>query len=299
MIPDQGSVPLTPIGHKSTKSFQTVQTVTPRQSRPPSLSANQNRSKSFEEYETEISFLKQPTAEPPQGDDYKHESIKSIAQRFGPTAESRFKTVKKSTFEVESKDDMYPMKKGQPHGPGNYQNQLNYNVNQPKPVEWRQSSPELPEKEFILHTRGGPDKYSYDEMVSVTKYGAGQKPKSPKHVEHPSGAKAPQLLKRLPPVLKKNEGDSARLEIEISVTEPQPQVTWFKDDLHVHNKPDTRITSNFGLHTLIIPEVFCEDSGLYKVLVSSPLGTVESVCQLIVEGFNRKNYRFFNCLNFE
>ncbi len=94
---------------------------------------------------------------------------------------------------------------------------------------------------------------------------------------------APQFLRKLAPVIKRGEGQYAQLQLEISGI-PEPQVTWFKDNMHVKNSPDTRIFSKFGIHTLVIPEVFDQDSGIYKALITSPLGILESCSHLIVEG---------------
>ena len=94
---------------------------------------------------------------------------------------------------------------------------------------------------------------------------------------------APRFITHLFPQMKRFEGQVARFEIRVSGN-PEPEITWYKDNLHVNNTPDTRITSNGGLHTLVIPEIFPEDSGLYKVVAKNPLGTVESTTQLIVEG---------------
>jgi hypothetical protein len=95
---------------------------------------------------------------------------------------------------------------------------------------------------------------------------------------------APQFLRKLAPVIKRAEGQHVKLELEVSGV-PEPKVSWFKENMHVRNSPDSRITSKFGVHTLVIPEVFAQDSGIYKALVTSPLGILESYCHLIVEGF--------------
>jgi hypothetical protein len=89
--------------------------------------------------------------------------------------------------------------------------------------------------------------------------------------------------KKLLPELRKYEGQSARFEINVSGS-PEPQVSWYKDTIHIKNSPDTRITSNLGTHTLVIPEIFFEDCGVYKAVASNTQGTVESTCRLIVEG---------------
>jgi hypothetical protein len=107
---------------------------------------------------------------------------------------------------------------------------------------------------------------------------------------------APQFLRKLAPVLKRNERQQARLELEVSGT-PEPQVHWFKDGMPIKNTPDTRLSSTFGLHTLVIPEVFREDSGVYRALVTSPLGTLESFCHLIIEGFFTSFLYYFDFTN--
>ncbi len=115
-------------------------------------------------------------------------------------------------------------------------------------------------------------------------YSTGYKPSILLDYEDNDKPGAPQFLRKLAPVIKRNERQQARLELEVSGT-PEPQVHWFKDGMPIKNTPDTRLSSNFGLHTLVIPEVFKEDSGVYRALVTSPLGTLESFCHLIIEGF--------------
>ncbi len=94
---------------------------------------------------------------------------------------------------------------------------------------------------------------------------------------------APQFIRKLAPAIKRNEGQYAQLELEI-LGVPEPHVTWFKDNVHLRNSTDTRISSKFGVHSLVIPEVYAQDSGIYKALITSPLGILESYCHLIVEG---------------
>lgn len=95
----------------------------------------------------------------------------------------------------------------------------------------------------------------------------------------------PRLLRRLPYLIKKKEGQPVKLEIEVSGV-PEPTVEWFKDNNKINDSPDTRLTKNQNNHTLIIPESFCEDSGLYKALITSPVSNthLETACQLVVEG---------------
>lgn len=106
----------------------------------------------------------------------------------------------------------------------------------------------------------------------------------------------PRLLKRLPFLIKKKEGQPVKLEIEVAGV-PQPCVEWLKDNNKIVNSPDTRLTDNQGHHCIIIPEAFSEDSGLYKALITSPISNthLETACQLVVEG---KTLLLNPCLSF-
>lgn len=107
--------------------------------------------------------------------------------------------------------------------------------------------------------------------------------------EQPRIVEQLQLVRRLPPALRKEEGEMVKLEFEVSGDLSEPvQVKWYKNGMSIRNTPDTRIISNrYGVYCLIIPEVFGEDSGLYKAVVEGGrAGNVESYCQLIVEGLH-------------
>lgn len=95
----------------------------------------------------------------------------------------------------------------------------------------------------------------------------------------------PQLLRSLPNYLRFTEGQPARLEIEVSGT-PAPIVNWFKNNSLIPRAGDIEITTNENVHTLSIPEIYVEDSGVYKAVIASPLGVLESLCEIKVEGLN-------------
>lgn len=288
-------MPLTPISHKSSKFVQ-QKIVHTSQQKPQPVS----RSKSFEEH-TEQARYHPPAPEyklneESETDEYKHESIKALAERFGPV--SPVHTPKwQTTFQQQpeaSKDDLYMN-----FGPDKYRTQFEYNVTQ-KGGPPQKSFMEFPEQEFLISHSPGKlrlsekrvDKFGNELPAWARQEDEGpiiEEPVSPRKVPPPhfdSKQPGPELLKKLPPVLRKPEGQQVRFEIEVDGSLPPQsiQVSWFKDGMHVRNSPDTRLASNFGLHTLIIPEVFYEDSGLYKVLVQTPLGNLESFCQLVVEG---------------
>ena len=92
----------------------------------------------------------------------------------------------------------------------------------------------------------------------------------------------PHFLKPLPNVLYFSEGQPARLEIEVAGN-PTPQISWFKDNYVVCHSEDCQIISNKGSHVLKMPEIYIEDSGLYKAVITSSLGKNETVCQVIVD----------------
>ena len=94
----------------------------------------------------------------------------------------------------------------------------------------------------------------------------------------------PQLIRSLPNYLKFTEGQPARLEVEVSGT-PAPIVNWFKNNVLIHGSLNIEISSNLNVHTMSIPEIFIEDSGVYKAVIASPLGVLESHCEISVEGY--------------
>ena len=87
----------------------------------------------------------------------------------------------------------------------------------------------------------------------------------------------------LPTFLRFSDGQPARLEVEV-YGEPTPVVSWYKDNVLIRNSANMQITSKGTVHSLQIPEIFTEDSGVYKVVVASPLGRFESECEVKVEG---------------
>ena len=93
----------------------------------------------------------------------------------------------------------------------------------------------------------------------------------------------------MPTFLRFSDGQPARLEVEV-YGEPTPVVTWFKDNVMIRNSNNMQISSNGTVHSLKIPEIFTEDSGVYKVVVASPLGKFESECEVKVEGIKFKIY---------
>lgn len=298
LIPDHGNVPLTPVSTNKTSKSISHQVVPSTSRNRPFLGSNSSRSKSFEEQTEETRYHRaapEYTVETSGGEetdefDYTNESIKALAQRFGEVSSiqspRRTKTSSFTLRPVESKDDLYtafkPSKK--------YKSHYAYNVVQKATRKPNKSLIEFPEQEFLISKTSnklellgsnnqqprsideGPSSYRKVTTTTMTTT-----------TERQPG---PELLKKLPPVIRRSEGQQVRFEIEIGANFPPHsiQVTWTRNGVTIENSTDTRISSTFGLHTLIIPEVFAEDSGLYRVLVSTPIGNLESFTQLVVEG---------------
>ena len=98
----------------------------------------------------------------------------------------------------------------------------------------------------------------------------------------------PRVAPKLPTIIRRSEGEPIKLEVNI-IGNPVPEVFWYKDGTLLKNTPDTRLTSDVtpekDVHALFIPEIFPEDSGVYKIIARNVLGVDESGCRLIVEGY--------------
>lgn len=281
LIPDQGSVSLTPVNRTSTKTIQSYQQIIPQKT-------NNFRSKS---------------AETP--------SVSNNDEEFRP--DGSIKSITKK-FEIKNKDFTKPLSPLFEQKAPNKTAHFNFSPNYQQ----------MPEKELIF-TKTTTSTYTVtNQNKKFDKFGnevpawvkldedSGpivEEPLTPDPVRNQKASRiedyipfdadslsgAPRINKKLPPIVKKREGQAVKLEVEVCGV-PEPQVAWYKDGILVRNSPDTRLTSNFGLHTLIIPEAFNEDSGIYKAVVTSPLGALESFCQLIVEGFEVFAFIYFKVI---
>ena len=103
--------------------------------------------------------------------------------------------------------------------------------------------------------------------------------------EQPRASDAPPSFfnKTLPQYLKAFPGEPIIFKIEID--NPDAQVVWYKDNVKLFNTPATQMYSDVGRHLLVLPRVYEEDSGLFRAIVMTPMGTSETSCRLFVEGF--------------
>jgi len=86
----------------------------------------------------------------------------------------------------------------------------------------------------------------------------------------------------LPPFMRASPGEPMIFKFELN--NPDAQVIWYKDNVKLFNTPATQTFSDFGRHMLVLPKVFSEDSGLFRAVVMTPMGTSETSCRLFVEG---------------
>uniref|UniRef100_UPI003AAA8F0A myopalladin n=1 Tax=Centroberyx gerrardi TaxID=166262 RepID=UPI003AAA8F0A len=100
------------------------------------------------------------------------------------------------------------------------------------------------------------------------------------------------------PVFTKSLQDLLALEGQLVVLEcrvkgaPSPKVDWYREGTLIDNSPDFRIlqkkprspTESEEICTLVIAEVFPEDSGMFTCTASNKYGTVSSIAALRVKG---------------
>uniref|UniRef100_A0A8C8Z9Z1 Myopalladin n=1 Tax=Prolemur simus TaxID=1328070 RepID=A0A8C8Z9Z1_PROSS len=65
---------------------------------------------------------------------------------------------------------------------------------------------------------------------------------------------------------------------------PSPKVEWYREGTLIEDSPDFRILQKKEICTLVIAEVFAEDSGCFTCTASNKYGTVSSIARLDVRG---------------
>ncbi|XP_073541690.1 myopalladin isoform X2 [Phyllobates terribilis] len=67
---------------------------------------------------------------------------------------------------------------------------------------------------------------------------------------------------------------------------PSPKVEWYREGTLIEDSPDFRILQKKEICTLVIAEVFSEDSGMFTCTASNKYGTTSSIAYLTVKGSN-------------
>ncbi|KAI3363020.1 hypothetical protein L3Q82_011677 [Scortum barcoo] len=93
---------------------------------------------------------------------------------------------------------------------------------------------------------------------------------------------APVFTKSLQELLA-SEGQLVVLECRVKGL-PSPRVDWYREGKIIEDSPDFRILQKKEICTLVIAEVFPEDSGMFTCTASNKYGTVSSTAALRVKG---------------
>ncbi|VDI56857.1 titin [Mytilus galloprovincialis] len=78
------------------------------------------------------------------------------------------------------------------------------------------------------------------------------------------------------------EGKPVRFTIRVA-GQPPPEITWYKDGSKITSSPDFELVQEDDIHSLCIPEVFCEDAGQYTVEAKNPAGQTQCTANLRIE----------------
>jgi len=101
-------------------------------------------------------------------------------------------------------------------------------------------------------------------------------------VEEQEVLSAPEFIAQLQDV---TTTDGGKVKFQVTVTgQPQPEVTWLKDDNQVEESEEFIITTEGDVVSLTIPDVYPEDAGRYTAVAKNKLGTVTTTAVLCVEG---------------
>ncbi|XP_075588793.1 LOW QUALITY PROTEIN: titin-like [Dermatophagoides farinae] len=97
----------------------------------------------------------------------------------------------------------------------------------------------------------------------------------------------PRFIKKIKPC-RCVERNQARFECEFS-GKPTPEVTWYRENFEIQCSDDFKIINEEFKSTLIIQEVFLEDSGVFSVAVRNDGGIAKCSANLIVEEMRKKS----------
>lgn len=78
------------------------------------------------------------------------------------------------------------------------------------------------------------------------------------------------------------EGQSVKLTVRVE-GHPEPVVHWYRDGCVIEHSPDYQISQMDKEFSLLIAEVFPEDSGIFKCVATNAEGSSSSEARLEVE----------------
>ncbi|CAN8024063.1 unnamed protein product, partial [Ixodes persulcatus] len=94
-------------------------------------------------------------------------------------------------------------------------------------------------------------------------------------------SKAPVFTKKIQPC-RVDEGQGAKFQCTFT-GQPSPKITWFRENFPIQPSQDFQIVTTDTTSTLIIREVYLEDSGVFSVKAENRGGSAKSSANLVVE----------------
>ena len=82
--------------------------------------------------------------------------------------------------------------------------------------------------------------------------------------------------------LKIRDGDTLTLTCQVT-GDPEPQITWSKNDKKISSSEIIDLKYKNGIATLIINEVFPEDEGLYVCTATNSIGSTSTKSKLTIK----------------
>lgn len=79
------------------------------------------------------------------------------------------------------------------------------------------------------------------------------------------------------------QGSQVRLQVRVTGI-PTPVVKFYRDGAEIHSSLDFQISQEGDLYSLLIVEVYPEDSGTYSVNATNSVGRATSTAELLVQG---------------
>jgi titin len=109
----------------------------------------------------------------------------------------------------------------------------------------------------------------------------------------PKFKRAPTFTKKMQPC-RAFEKEQARFDVECD-GDPKPKIRWYRENFEISDSQDFQINTFGFKSTLIIREVFVEDSGVFSAIIENPGGQAKCSANLIVE--EKPNQRMSKSFN--
>lgn len=92
----------------------------------------------------------------------------------------------------------------------------------------------------------------------------------------------PNFIQRLQSMTAR-QGSKVRLDVRVTGI-PTPVVKFYREGAEIQSSPDFQIVQDGDLYSLIIAELFMEDSGTFSVTATNSVGRATSTAELHTQG---------------